>query len=81
MIEHTPGPWRIQGSDKDFVTFDSVGQGALVCGHNKDANVALIAAAPDLLEALEAVFDEWQEMPEDMSGKALAAIRKATGRA
>lgn len=47
------------------------------------ANVRLIAAAPDLLEALEAVFD-WYESGGDLGGRILremveSAIHKAKG--
>ena len=50
-------------------------------GSEQRANTLLIAAAPDLLEALQAIEKymraDFDDMP--MSGKARAAIAKATG--
>lgn len=54
-----------------------------------DANARLIAAAPELLEALQAMTHGLPDLlesigysdEEDMIGKALAAIAKATGAA
>jgi hypothetical protein len=44
-----------------------------------EANARLIAAAPDLLEALERIVFDWDGEPDDMS-EAHAAIAKAKGR-
>lgn len=58
-IEHTPGPWRVGPYYKHEVVSD---HGVICCAHldtgETRANAKLIAAAPDLLEALEA-FIEW----------------------
>lgn len=90
MSKHTPGPWeierysdgliqivgnaRIVSDDEEIVTtvVEAVARG-------DEANARLIAAAPELLEALQAVIDygsmtgaEW------VAEQALAAIAKAT---
>lgn len=55
---HTPGPWRITRDQTpgQFVTIDKVrdAHNSVICTlHvNAEANARLIAAAPDLLEAL-----------------------------
>jgi hypothetical protein len=58
-MSHTPGPWKIQRhtlADKEF----SVGPATIayddVDHDEQDANAALIAAAPELLEACEAAI-------------------------
>jgi hypothetical protein len=52
----------------------------------RDANARLIAAAPDMLEALKAISEvgireihDWQAIAERMQATALAAIAKAEG--
>ena len=61
---HTPGPWTAGEGDREFpiyihpITFDA-GEG-LVCVVAKpraDGNARLIAAAPDLLAALQTIAD------------------------
>jgi hypothetical protein len=59
MTQHTPGPWRTHLTD-DTLVIDAVGvpvatmDGNYVDGShaNMEANARIIAAAPDLLEAL-----------------------------
>lgn len=51
---HTPGPWRAEPGDypdDNYVTSD----GGTIVDHVSDADARLIAAAPDLLDALMAV--------------------------
>lgn len=65
MSKHTPGPWFITGRMTKYVEA-RIGEGliqeiagvvptAADCGYGEtqEANASLIAAAPDLLEALE----------------------------
>ena len=54
MSKHTPGPWVAQrGGDISFVrTVDGGIIDRIVASH---ANATLIAAAPDMLKALEAI--------------------------
>ena len=107
MSKHTPGPWsvvpdiRVEGKKAEYIAgFDIVGPDDIavvgcegIAGDvNKDRpNAILIAAAPDLLTALEVLFADYKELAdsgdaglwriEDLdSGKqALAAIAKAKG--
>ena len=76
---HTPGPWGFEESTKTIravpqnywlATMDSW-DGAV----DHEANARLIAAAPDLLEALEEMVDE----SINREVKARAAIAKARG--
>ena len=62
MSKHTPGPWKHSGStwddvielhDSKDVYIGEVQRESAV----DDANAALIAAAPELLEALKAITD------------------------
>lgn len=100
MTKHTPGPWEIafETFDNDgapetaiqalggraFVAF------ALEFGPNnpqmREANARLIAAAPDLLEALKKIVKSLADQDDEgmiehvyLMIKARAAITKATG--
>jgi hypothetical protein len=58
--KHTPGPWHVE-SRKSFGNFYEIRSGgkgiACIADENgrEEANAALIAAAPDMLEALEKI--------------------------
>ena len=90
--KHTPGPWtvgdppyghtEIEGGDPPYLLAVATRYWGQEVAH---ANARLIAAAPDLLEALQA-YDAWADKtpPADKELKALreqmrAAIAKATG--
>lgn len=95
-MSHTPGPWKWDGNvcdydpeqeapwlvlDPDSSTTDPILRGEIHCGN--PANARLIAAAPELLKALQAMLthmgmdeDEWNKPTFD---QARAAIAKATG--
>lgn len=99
----TPGPWRLQqqrGKGRSlgrlFVrATNDYGAIAHVCQRiDRDCNAHLIAAAPDLYAALEALllmsdrgpqprkFDEalsWRENDERAKAMAIAALAKARG--
>ena len=101
--KHTPGPWRVSRHDALRYTWHvnagpagySQKRVAIVPGDSSadcaEANAALIAAAPDMLEALRsaaAFAEQWvganegsmlADAREAMLAKARAAIRKATG--
>ena len=72
MIEHTPGPWEAQ----ERAVYQVDGFGLAYCEGNKgEANACLMAAAPDMLEALERVEKLW---PDTIKG-VRSAINKAKG--
>lgn len=95
MSGHTPGPWHVGPHYKS----DVESQHGRICdcgitrGPNGEANARLIAAAPDLLEALKEMV-EWhggvhgEDCPEDdtcdcigagINERVNAAIAKAEG--
>jgi hypothetical protein len=101
---HTPGPWQAYASvqkergyliDTALLTDSTNGYVIAdnVCGHQAAANAALIAAAPDLLEALEWYGEQArlarlihsegdagrQALASDGGRRAQAIIAKATG--
>jgi hypothetical protein len=76
--KHTPGPWETGGRIV-------VGDGMVVadCGEGAESNARLIAAAPELLDALSAIvarwdFDALEDTPPTIV-KARQVIDKATG--
>jgi hypothetical protein len=88
-VKHTPGPWVAFQRDKEKGTNyyrillhnhpdqqGVYGQDSL-CGYCGEANARLIAAAPELLEALKEIAMETTEAWTRW--RARAAIAKATG--
>lgn len=62
-----------------FNTMREIERGETGCHQlEAEANAKLIAAAPDLLEALREIVSNWDGEPEDMAA-ANAAIAKANG--
>lgn len=104
-LVHTPGPWDydmdyIVAPDPNGVHRDiyiaeiahADDEGRIASPEQQDANRRLIAAAPELLEALDYLLEQSVDMDlkygiglsegeEDARLKALAAIAKANGRA
>ena len=93
MSEHTPGPWKIERPSwrrggrndcKQAITAGGFGTVA-VCtraNHNQDIdsrNANIIAAAPDLLEALENILHHQPQLIGPGVIEAKAAIAKAKG--
>lgn len=97
---HTPGPWKIENSPApdqgEWHYWAVVGERGVITSvgaaqqrgpidmDSNHANAKLIAAAPDLLDALEQIIDD---MGSDglsccqyAKDRALAAYEKATGR-
>lgn len=79
--KHTPIPWIISG--QNILAGDGIGIAKVYdnIGQPREANARLIAAAPEMLEALEMLLNEtnagtWDCLPVD---RASNAIRKARG--
>ena len=87
--QHTPGPWHIGGKPQSPIIFGSdgfaVADATVFHGTFKEgqteANANLIAAAPDLLEALETASWLLADISPDglVKQKVDAAIAKAKG--
>jgi hypothetical protein len=77
----TPGPWSI-GSDLTFGP-NGWGVGVIVAANTGDtiADAHLIAAAPDLYEALDALYESDTPPDFELWMKAKAALAKARGEA
>ena len=84
-IQHTPKPWKI-GTRKDGSRWFSLGNPSTgphyqADVHCSDADAALIAAAPDLLEALlmvRAKMNDWNQKGPTIR-QIDAALSKAQG--
>jgi hypothetical protein len=90
--KHTPGPWAFSAYTNDvcnFEVFASGSSGEIVAGEygvTEEADARLIAATPELLEALRNMVDWLDDGNRQLSdaaaadvAKARAAIAKATG--
>ena len=95
--KHTPGPWLIEGRTIYSLMHHGWNRGVEVlknrfwasCYHDRsvtdeeaEANARLIAAAPELLEALQMFLDDYESSEGDAQScarVARAAIAKATG--
>lgn len=82
--KHTPGPWTVRSTciytadeHEDWVA--SCGNGQVARQQINKANARLIAAAPELLEALQFVMTASGEQLSTAFEQAQAAIAKATG--
>jgi hypothetical protein len=81
--QHTPGPWAIYEWDNK-VHIEATGRNliATIARKEQDANAHLIAAAPDMLDALDDVLaiGPGKIMPDaETYAKCQAAIAKARG--
>ena len=100
MSDFTPGPWEAQFGEAYFVTGPDLGRVAMMMnlkgaygllgrrsGDEVAANTRLIAAAPDLLAALQDVDALWMHHSiahgdgkiSPLHEKVIAAIARATG--
>lgn len=86
--QHTPGPWKVNGNiDWGRFCIDDEGGRPVATTEQRhgdhefatNANARLIAAAPELLEALQAMFRTYNHGSNAVLNKARAAITKATG--
>ena len=89
MSSHTPGPWEADSERRGHVVWARGPTGSMLvatCGHAAfdGANARLIAAAPDLLAALKAMFADACDCGPDVHCRScelgLRAIAKAEGR-
>jgi len=91
MSRHTAGPWVHHPDDNIISTHDRrkllewQARSQFVSTGERDANARLIAAAPELLEALISLLESFEAMERGEVYKKLAvkdaraAIKKATG--
>ena len=83
--KHTPGPWywsRDTMENRCDITLYSEATGYSVlycCVKPREPNARLMAAAPDMLEALNAMRMKYGEYACEACDAADAAIAKATG--
>ena len=94
MTEHTPGPWMVTPDHDEGIGWRHVssfpeGFGDIATtwsgkhGDASEANARLIAAAPDMLDALEELVDTLDSrgvIDSFTTQSARAAIAKATGK-
>ena len=87
-MSYTPGPWSLARDRRfhinQFVDSDGFTLGyVLGSGHEAKANARLIAAAPELLEALQAcrkyMYEHFSNTQDNAFDLLCAAIAKATG--
>ena len=91
MSKHTPGPWRYKPHRVDcnymlITCSDDPQEGDNLRGYCGEANARLIAAAPELLEALQVIVKSLSDQDDEGLIEhaepmiaARAAIAKATG--
>ncbi len=80
MQGHTPGPWEVTGSGNHLgvsSAFGEIVEPYTVSTVEGKANLALIAAAPDLLGALEEITEQYEVPFWFNLDKAKQAILKA----
>jgi hypothetical protein len=90
--KHTPGPWRVGYGFAETGVFSADGETLVANTHGsarnfsreeqiaeQDANACLIAAAPDMLAALEAALSTGVLEHGGIADIVRAAIAKATG--
>lgn len=83
-MSHTPGPWHVEGVGINALVGAGI-NGVIVAvrhrlrGAESEANMRLIAAAPELLEALEALLNfVWGEGYSDAASELARAEAMVT---
>ena len=88
QTKHTPAPWHVGGKDEQIIYGEdgwAIADAKVYHGkdgHNSRANARLIAAAPELLAALESIIkakDEGMILLD--TGKSIKAAREAIAKA
>lgn len=78
-MAHTPGPWRVSQPSGNYIDTPTHSIAALMYGATKE-DAALIAAAPDMLAALEDAHDQlsaWADYADgEISDEDNAALKK-----
>ena len=99
--KHTPGPWVVRTIDQSLATVETQDGEYIICNAaqlrgddwktehaERKANARLIAAAPELLDALQSIAEccnedrtarDYASRQTEIRGIARAAIAKATG--
>ena len=87
MTDHTPGPWKVDRAEDpmgDLGVLDQHGEWVATC---LAVNANIIAAAPELKEAILAhlenrslIWDAGLDGPTEIERQMLAALGKAVGR-
>lgn len=77
MSKHTQGPWTAKGPD--IVASDGTRIASCGITRNYADNAKLIAAAPDLLDALKAIKENtwWCCLPDEIRNQAWEAMYNA----
>lgn len=78
-IKPTPGPWHVANGVQIRGEREQIAKVWMMRGGEGNANARLIAAAPELLEALQFVMTASGEQLSTAFEQAQAAIAKATG--
>jgi hypothetical protein len=79
---HTPGPWTISGTHHSIGIAPDDGKSdglasVFGCGPQAEANAALIAAAPDMFDALQAIVDAYGDRDTLLMAQCKAVLAKA----
>jgi hypothetical protein len=90
--QHTPGPWHVRRisryydgapQDFDFLAVDSSCKKRMSLQHGATeqciADARLIASAPDMFEALQAIVDAYGDRDTLLMAQCKAALAKAKG--
>ena len=66
---HTPGPWRTSARNPNYVERDIPSTATIAVCHDPSrahSDARLIAAAPDLLDALRGILDDLRVLRDDL---------------
>jgi len=76
---YTPGPWTISEDGTDVNNVEGAGVCAIYADESSEANARLIAASPDLLEALTDAAEMFEsviaDLCKDLSPAALSGMK------
>lgn len=78
-MTHTPGPWNMNGTCLVAKPNHEYPEGYAVAKVFNADDVPLIAAAPDMLKALQLIYANAGESPEWIRSRIESVIARATG--